>query len=49
MTAHAEEAIVGGQHHAVEVDHLRVLVVGKDVVERYVLYNMGVLKGCKRS
>ena len=37
QAAHAEEAVVGGQHDPVEVDDLGVLVIRQDVVERDVL------------
>ena len=42
--AQAEEAVVGRQHRSVEVHHVRVLVVGEDVVERNVLDDRGTVE-----
>ena len=43
LAAHAQDAVVGGQHAAVEQHHLLVIVVGQDVVEGDVLGDHGVL------
>ena len=43
LAAHAQDAVVGGQHAAVEQHHLLVVVVGQDVVEGDVLGHHGVL------
>lgn len=43
LAAHAQDAVVGGQHAAVEEHHLLVVVVGQDVVEGDVLGHHGVL------
>ena len=36
LAAHSKQAVVSGQHHAVESYHLRVFMICKDVVERNV-------------
>ncbi|KAF3852697.1 hypothetical protein F7725_006052 [Dissostichus mawsoni] len=43
LAAHPQDAVVGGQHAAVEQHHLLVVVVGQDVVEGDVLRHHGVL------
>lgn len=43
LAAHAEDAVVGGQHAAVEQHHLLVVVVCQDVVEGYVLCHHRIL------
>ena len=41
--AHAEEAVVRGEHDPVKVDDVQVVVVGEDVVKRDVFDDAGVL------
>lgn len=43
LAAHAQDAVVGGQHAAVEQHHLLVIVVSQNVVEGDVLGHHGVL------
>lgn len=43
LAAHTQDAIVGGQHAAVEQNHFLVVVVSQDVVECDVLGHHGVL------
>ena len=43
LAAHAQDAVVGGQHAAVEEHHLLVVVVSQDVVKGDVLRDHGVL------
>jgi len=43
LAAHPQDAVVGGQHAAVEEHHLLVVVVGQDVVEGDVLGDHRVL------
>lgn len=43
LAAQAQDAVVGGQHPAVEEHHILVIVVCKDVIEGNVLGHHGVL------
>lgn len=43
LAAHAQDAVVSGQHAAVKQNHLLVVVIGQDVVEGDVLGHHGVL------